>query len=334
MTNDLTLLLEITRNCNLFCKHCYNYDLNKTMSFRDLEIDELKIILHKLVNAGINQLILTGGEPLSCKNLENFFQALKQYPELIFSINTNGILLLNDNVFKLFLENKDLFAQLNLSLESGDPEINDNIRGKGQFHNIIKVLELCYQEQIPLLVNTTIGSYNMNSIDSIFSLMDKYDINNVNFGLYIPWQSSMRDLKPLTRDQVRLMCDYLLEKEESGWNIQTCSMPYLKFLSPGIEGACCYLFKDLLTVNYKGDLTVCMMDNFKIGSILNMSLEYMMKTEKVREFLDPEQFKTKIRGKCATCVKFVECLGCRFLTYTMTQEYYASDPYCPYHFTE
>jgi len=332
MTNDLVSLLEITRKCNLKCKHCYNYKLDTRNERIELRINEFELIMQKLVDGGINQFILTGGEPLLFKNLGSSFEVMRKYQDLLISINTNGTLLLKKDILKIFLDNKDLITQLNISIESANAVIHDFIRGKGQFNNILKVLELCSQEEFPLLVNTTIGSYNIGSIESIFSLMDKYEIYNVNFGLYIPWHSDIKGLKPLTRDQANLICDVLLEKAENGWNIQTCSMPYLKFFSPGIEGMCCSLFRELFTVNAKGELTVCMMDDFKVGSVLELDLDQLMKNEIAREFLHPENLRTKIEGKCKTCEKFEECLGCRFIAYAVTQNYYASDPYCPYYF--
>jgi radical SAM protein with 4Fe4S-binding SPASM domain len=302
---------------------------------RELNLIELNLLLKKLVEAGTSQLVITGGEPLVFKNLEGFFKILRNFQNLIISLNTNGLLLLDKKIQSIVLNNKDLITRVNLSIESGVSGIHNYIRGDGQFNKILSVIELCNQEQIPLLINTTIGPYNIDSIDSIFSLMKQYKIDTINFGLYIPWKSNKLGLKMLTREQVKTACEYLIEKEESSeYIIQTCSMPYLKFFSPGMEGACCDLFKELLTINYKGDLTVCMMDNFNIGSILDNNLEELIQAEEVKEYLSPDLLKSKIKGKCATCEKFNECFGCRFIAYAHTQDYYASDPYCPYFFPE
>ncbi len=334
MKKSLISLLEITRDCNLNCKHCYIYNNDYIINgINELNINKLKILIQELVDAGTTQLILTGGEPFLYKKLGELFDFLKSLEGLTLAINTNGFLLLQEEIRSIVIKNKDLIAQLSLSVESGIPEIHENLRGKRQFNKVIKVIETCKQEQIPLLINSIIGPFNINSIESIFSLMSRFEIKTINIGLYIPMISNVNGFEKLTREQVKSICNYLLEQKESGWDIATCSMPYLKFFSPGMEGACCSLFKELLTVNYKGDLQVCMNDYSKIGSVLERNIDQLMKTEKVSEFLFPKKLKSKIKGKCASCKKFIECLGCRFIAFSTTRDYYASDPCCPYHFS-
>jgi len=75
------------------------------------------------------------------------------------------------------------------------------------------------------------------------------------------------------------------------------------------------------------------MDSFNIGSFLQNEFIELMNKEKVKEFLIPSKLKSKVKGKCATCQKFKECFGCRFIAYSKNQDYYSSDAYCPYHFS-
>ncbi len=54
--------LEISRKCNLLCRHCYMCDYRPGEP--ELSLDEIRDILDQLAEAGCLRLLITGGEPL------------------------------------------------------------------------------------------------------------------------------------------------------------------------------------------------------------------------------------------------------------------------------
>ena len=75
--NVRTLLLELTRECNLSCKHCFRGDSENTYMNPDL--------LNKVFKntARINSLLLTGGEPFLA------IEQLRRLRDIIMSDRTN-----------------------------------------------------------------------------------------------------------------------------------------------------------------------------------------------------------------------------------------------------
>jgi len=55
----LSAIAQVTRRCNQSCRHCYESD----RSGEELPIDRWELVLHRLADAGVLFLTLTGGEP-------------------------------------------------------------------------------------------------------------------------------------------------------------------------------------------------------------------------------------------------------------------------------
>ena len=143
--NVRTLILELTRECNLSCKHCFRGESEKNYMNPDL--------LNKIFKntARINTLLLTGGEPLLAIN------QLRRLRDIIMTdrtnisdiiIVTNGTVL-NDEIIKIL---KDISTRADLEIRIS----ND------AFHNLElekKNLINKKKENIEILCN----HFNVNS---------------------------------------------------------------------------------------------------------------------------------------------------------------------------
>lgn len=110
-TNIKRTALNITTYCNLKCKHCLAfipyYKDKKSMSY-----DTAKKILHKYFEVvdSVEHFTITGGEPLLNKDVYLILQEAFEYIDRIkISIDfvTNGTLLINEDILKLFAQYKD-----------------------------------------------------------------------------------------------------------------------------------------------------------------------------------------------------------------------------------
>lgn len=99
----LTVLLELTRRCNLKCSHCYNNsspDSKLELEFTDIE----KIVkdIKNLTSFSIDKIILTGGEFVYMKDALKIYKYIRENINCKIRIETNGI---------LFFKNPELFNQ-------------------------------------------------------------------------------------------------------------------------------------------------------------------------------------------------------------------------------
>lgn len=131
--------IDITNQCNLRCKHCFNSD--KYFNDTSTEISDLKIIelLNKLAEFECDSISLLGGEPFMRRNLIAFLSLAKQR-NITVNVTTNGILLNNKKYEIIFKEN--LISALMFSIDGYDSDSNDLVRGKGSFNKLMNNLDI------------------------------------------------------------------------------------------------------------------------------------------------------------------------------------------------
>lgn len=80
--------VELTSKCNQLCKHCFlGHDLNR---YRHMPIETIEQTIDALAMAGVRQLILSGGEPLSHPDFEKILDYAGTNYDFKISLLTNG----------------------------------------------------------------------------------------------------------------------------------------------------------------------------------------------------------------------------------------------------
>ena len=82
---------QVTHACNLNCPHCFSSSGKKLVE--ELSVDEAKVMIDQLAEAGMKLFAFTGGEPLLRKDfvleLVEYLSKLEVYSRLF----TNGYML-------------------------------------------------------------------------------------------------------------------------------------------------------------------------------------------------------------------------------------------------
>jgi len=153
----ITVLLELTRKCNLLCKHCYNSSCID--SPLQLTLEEIKVLIGDIKKIQkkypIERIILTGGEFITMDNSLEIFKLFKENFECILRIETNGFMFyknpklinlydadeffisvdklhgtLNDdgssNILDFFLKNTNNNIVARITIEQGDEQLRDS----------------------------------------------------------------------------------------------------------------------------------------------------------------------------------------------------------------
>ena len=180
--NVRILLLELTRQCNLECMHCFRGDSeNKYMK---------EEIIEKIFNniARIHTLLLTGGEPLLAINqLKKITDILSQdkmnIKELI--IVTNGSVLTDELINMFFIMKEKTNLQIRISsdkfhmLELKKNNLEENIKFLKQYFNVIEESpndKVYIIDKIGRAVNLT--KEDIDYINSIGDKTTKYMLGN------------------------------------------------------------------------------------------------------------------------------------------------------------
>ena len=146
------LRLSLTDKCNLRCHYCMPVDQTFMEEKKYLTPSEIQEILLDLKHHGLEEVRLTGGEPLLRKSFTEIVQNIAQLNLKKVGLTTNGILL--DKYLDVLKEAR--VFHLNISLDSLDPETFKKITFGSHFHKVIDNIRLAVSRGFVVKVNAVI----------------------------------------------------------------------------------------------------------------------------------------------------------------------------------
>ncbi|BAL80251.1 radical SAM protein [Caldisericum exile] len=175
--------------CNFKCLTCYAAN-NARPDYRILDFSDMRKAIDKVIDLGIRDIYLLGGEPLLYKDLERFIEYFKNKTDKGFiGIVTNGSLITTERAQSLKNAGLDLF---NISIDGTTPEVNDLNRGKGTFNLIMQGIENCKAVGIPFVIGYTITPFNTADAYNVFPFVQ--DIGAQALAVQITEQSGRAQL--------------------------------------------------------------------------------------------------------------------------------------------
>lgn len=139
-----------------------------------MEKDNIFRYLEQAKEAGVKEIYYTGGEPFIHPDILEILQlTLRDFPA---SVLTNG-LPLNDQrttSIKEIAESSRFSLEIRISLDDYDEKRNDEIRGKGTFHQALKAYKRLYENGLlPILTVSEMQDY-LHPLKSNESAYQKY----------------------------------------------------------------------------------------------------------------------------------------------------------------
>lgn len=170
----MLVFYEITRACDLACKHCRASAIPKahpdelTTAQAKLMIDQIASFPKKPV------LVLTGGDPMKRADLFELITYAKDKgvnpalsPSATPLVTTESIAHMKQAGIR----------RLSVSLDGADAATHDGYRGEaGTFDRTLRIIKDCQTYGIPVQVNTTITTNNYLQIDAIAELLAQHKI--------------------------------------------------------------------------------------------------------------------------------------------------------------
>jgi len=279
------LRLKINRSlCNFHCAHCceepyMSRDLKKRTGSIDprpqMTLEDYRRLSDEADEYGIFRFVLTGGEALLDKNLDQLIEALDPKKHLVI-LDTNGWTF-DENKAKWFADLGGYKAQI--SLDSFIEAEHDAFRRKkGSYKRVMRALKAAKDTGLELLISTCIVRDRVFSQE--FEDLCKY-CKAEDIPLYVTlakpvgtareqddWVCTKRDV-----DQLKLL--------EAKYNIFTHMSP-----SYGQPGRCITV-KGINTVNHDGELVPCPYMDLSIGNIVKEPLADVLDRGMRNKWLGP-----------------------------------------------
>lgn len=173
---------ELTRACNLACRHC-RADAIPEPSPDELTTTEAKDFIDQLAEFGKPILIMTGGEPL----LRDDFYEIAQYGTdkgLRVVLATNGTFMTPEIATRL----KDVGIQrISVSIDGSDAKTHDDFRcEQGSFDAALVGIRHIKDAGIGFQINTTITKRNIEQIPLILDLAIELDAQALHIFMLVP----------------------------------------------------------------------------------------------------------------------------------------------------
>ena len=146
-TNINMAWIEVTKKCNLFCKHCYEESNISNQSEMDLQ--DFEHVVNELEEIGVKAIQLIGGEPLIIgEKLKTMIEYARSRFDSI-EIFSNGNLIDEDWID--FFKKNDV--KIALSLYSYIPEMHDKVTSvKGSHSMTISAISCLKENGIPFRI--------------------------------------------------------------------------------------------------------------------------------------------------------------------------------------
>ena len=129
------LRILTTNACNYKCPYCHNEGQKLNNKKRELSFDDFKLVIEAALKSGINEIRLSGGEPLTNKSTLDMINWIDCNTKVELGLATNGILLTESTIKDL----KETRILITIHLPSISPKTYFRLTGgsiEKLFYNI------------------------------------------------------------------------------------------------------------------------------------------------------------------------------------------------------
>jgi len=341
-TPDLSLIaINLTQRCNLACEHCYlDAGTLKDGTEGELTTSEVCKLLDDIaaLNEGDNgtMVVLTGGEPLVRRDLEELIQHGAQN-ELAMVLGTNGVLLTKERVKSL--QQAGLMGA-GISVDSLNADFHDRFRGQqGSWQKTMNGIENCRQAGLSFQIHFSIMDDNAHELNDMieFARACAARVLNIFFLVCTGRGESFSDISPLHYEQTLKEIIKAQEQHEDLIIRARCAPHYKRVAyqqNPesklnqisGREGDGCIAGIHYARITHDGNVTACPYIEDSVGNIRQNNFNSI--------WSDAADFQSlrepKLEGRCGRCEYQKLCGGCRARPVAEGNGLMGGDDFCTY----
>jgi uncharacterized Fe-S cluster-containing radical SAM superfamily protein len=155
-------------DCNLACDYCCAKS-SPQAARRALGADVVRRLADEAVEAGVSELILTGGEPFLLPDLDEL--AASCTDRLPTTLLTNGMLLRGGRLERLRRMDRDRLA-LQISLDSATPDLHDLHRGRGTWARAVAGIRTAREEGFRVRVAATLPAEDRRGLTEFHDFLE------------------------------------------------------------------------------------------------------------------------------------------------------------------
>ncbi len=350
---------NVTRACNLKCKHCYENAGKKGPN--ELSTSDALKTIDKLAEAGVVFLAFSGGEPTIRPDILTLIRRAAEQG-IYVAVATNGISFSNPERVRIFKEAGMKFVQI--SIDGAHAKTHDEFRGvPGAFEKTISAIINCVAENLFVEVSTTVTHHNIGEIHEVINLCEDLKVRWLMFYNLVPVGRGTElidtDLTPDEREYLLgVLWERISSPQKSPLEVLTTApqlgrvafdanamdqtakevvspthfsnarLPsQMKGLTEFIGG--CGAGRFYVALEPNGDIYPCVffphIESMRVGNIVEDDFQTLWTHSPLLHRL---RDKDHLKGACGSCERRYVCGGCRARALSYYGDELAPDPGC------
>lgn len=321
--------LEITNVCNHRCLHCYKLDADLQNRPKDFVSDDTIIQnVHKLIEGGILQIIITGGEPLLKKDLVKKIIEVANQNDVSVSINTNLTLADDDIINYLSKTHTRILTSCPSGVESSFEKLTITKNFDTFKNNLVKTINAGIKTTVNMVITKdNIGEIRQTAIEIKKLGCTSFCTTPVALNMEYP----RYDLLLSKEDIARVIDEILWIEAELGMKVDILDgLPKCVFPENILAEEHLFLYRrcqagrTFIAVSPNGDVRPCANTNESYGNIHSTSITEIWQKMQVwrSDVIVPDE--------CQGCLWINRCLGgCRTNAKALTGKWNGTDIWEP-----
>jgi pyrroloquinoline quinone biosynthesis protein E len=325
----LSLIAELTHRCPLHCLYCSN-PLAMQRAEDELATSDWKQVFQQAAQMGVLHLHLTGGEPLTRKDLPELIAAAHD-AGLYVNMITSGVGLTADHLSTLV---KAGLEHLQLSFQDLDETTADHIAGTRAHAIKLALVPALKRLRLAFTVNLVVHRMNLDRLDAFIALAEDLGPHRLEIAhvQYYGWALKNRSLLMPTENQVRqslLIVEAAKERLKGKIHIESVLPDYFARFPKACVGG---WGQQMMLIDPNGQALPChsaaIIPNLTFDNVRRHDLSWIW-----QESLAFQRFRGDawISVTCRACSrKKHDFGGCRCQAFMLTGDADAIDPACSY----
>ncbi|MBF0481313.1 MAG: heme b synthase [Desulfovibrionaceae bacterium] len=333
---------EITRACNLACKHC-RATAHLEPYPGELDTAEAKALIDTFPQTGDPIIIFTGGEPLMRADVFDLVRHAGG-KGLRCVMAPNGTLVTRETAKEIKASG---IARCSISIDAPSAADHDAFRGvPGAFAASMSGIENLKSAGVEFQVNTTVTKDNLASFKQIFSLVESLGAAAWHIFLLVPTgRAADLGAQVISAAQYEEALNWFYDfRKTTAMHLKaTCAPHYYRIMrqrakAEGVKVAPDTFGMDAMTrgclggtgfcfISHSGQVQPCGYLDLDCGQVRATPFpEIWANSPKFLALRDQSQYQ----GKCGACEYHKVCGGCRARAYTIGGDHLAEEPLCSY----
>ena len=342
--------INITERCNFNCLHCYEA-VDNEMPRGELSLEECRRLLKEAAECGIQNIMLTGGEPMLHKDFMDIIRSVYENEMTVEKINTNGYFITGELLDELSgIDPKIMF---NISYDGAG--FHDWMRNKkGAEEGLLEKIRMLVEKGFRVRAAMTLNRVNVGALKETLWKMEELGVHEfriIRTNESPRWMLNAKDAC-LTMEEyfdaaLGLFEEYAKDDYNTVLNVfhfaKAFSSSKIFYLAP-VRSAVnsyrpditlCANTRENITVVPGGDVFPCTPSTgnyraagLKFGNVFERGLRPLLQSSPYLAFVCKGVHAIAEHDeKCGACEYFKQCMGgCRLAALAMKGDVMSHDP--------